>query len=232
MSSPRKKQSWIKERQVKKYEEISSKYFIFCEGEQTEPLYFSGFKDQIEQNAIYKNSVLVKVEGVGKETIRVLEAAQDYVSKFNINNANIWCVYDKDSFPSEDFNKVSQLVKQLNNKQTSVKYFVAWSNQCIEYWFILHFDYYDSDNDRKYYRQFLHKKFKELGWDYYEKNNQDLFNILVSKGNPKLAIKYAKKRIKECDGLSDAESVPATNVHELVMELAKFLPEEMKCKIL
>ena len=96
----------------------------------------------------------------------------------------------------------------------------------------MHFDYYDSDNDRKYYRKFLHRKFEDLGWNYYQKNNKELFNILINKGNPKLAIRYSKKRLRECRGLTDAESVPATKVHELVIELSKFLPEEIKNKIL
>lgn len=125
---------------------------------------------------------------------------------------------------------MSKKAETLNLQQNEVVYHVAWSNQCIEYWFILHFAYYDSDNDRKYYRQFLHNKFKELGWTRYEKNNSELFEIMTKKGNPKQAIKWAQKRINECDGLTDTDSAPATKVYLLVQELAKYLPEEIKNK--
>ena len=120
----------------------------------------------------------------------------------------------------------------MNKQQNDVVYHVAWSNQCIEYWFILHFAFYVSDNDRKYYRSFLHRIFKDLGWNKYEKNNEELFEIMTNHGNPKQAINFAKKRLEECSGLTDTNSVPATKVHLLVEELAKYLPKNIKEKYL
>ena len=116
MAAPQNKK---KNRQVEHLEAVGQRFYIFCEGEQTEPQYFRGFEKAIKSNPVYKNLVHVHVEGVGAET--------------------------------------------LNRQQNDVVYKVAWSNQCIEYWFILHFAYYTSDNDRKDYRKFLHSKFKELG---------------------------------------------------------------------
>lgn len=223
MPSNRKKQ-----RTIERYETVQNRYYLFCEGEQTEPLYFKGFENEIKNNPIYKNLVFVKVEGLGKETLRVIYEAEQYVLDNNISDAQIWCIYDKDSFPADDFNTVSEYADALNRSQNKVKYQVAWSNQCIEYWFILHFDWYTSDNDRKYYRKYLHKKFAELGWKRYTKNNEDLFNILTIFGNPKLAIKRAESRIQECKGKSDSKSVPATKVHLLVRQLAKYLPDEIR----
>lgn len=206
------------------------RFYIFCEGEQTEPKYFKGFENAIKTNPIYKNLVHVHVEGVGAETLRVISAAEQYVKNNAISNAHIWCVYDKDSFPKQDFNAVAEKALVLNSQQNDVMYHVAWSNQCVEYWFVLHFAYYDSDNDRKYYRSFLHKKFKELGWNKYQKNNEELFEIMTTKGNPKQAIKWAERRIKECEGLTDTDSVPATKIYILVKELAKYLPDSIKIK--
>lgn len=215
-------------RKVEYIEPPEKKFYIFCEGEQTEPKYFSGFEKAIKSNAIYRNLVHIQVEGVGAETLRVIYAAEEYVKSHKIEDADIWCVYDKDSFPKQDFNAVSQRANTLNNQQKKVRYHVAWSNQCIEYWFILHFDYYDADNDRKDYRKFLHKKFKDLGWHRYEKNNEELFGIMTKSGNPKLAIKNAERRLKECGGKSDTATVPATKVHLLVKELAKYLPDDIR----
>lgn len=224
MGSPKDK------KKTRKIEHLieGKRFYIFCEGEQTEPKYFKGFEDAIEANPIYQNLIHVHVEGIGADTLRVINAAENYVKANSITDSNIWCVYDKDSFPSQDFNAVSQKANDLNSQQSKVVYNVAWSNQCIEYWFILHFSYYDSDNDRKYYRQFLHKKFKELGWTRYEKNNEELFEIMTYKGDPKNAIKFAERRIAECNGENDTKSVPATKVHLLVKELAKYLPDDIR----
>ena len=50
----------------------------------------------------------------------------------------------------------------------------------------------------------------------------------MEKGNPKLAIRYAKRIIKDGEGKLPAEIAPGTKVYELVEELAKYLPEEMR----
>jgi hypothetical protein len=227
-----KSQNRKKARKIEYLDSIPNKYCIFCEGTQTEPLYFKGFEAAIESNPIYKNVVRIEICGVGAETLRVIYAAESYVRENQITKANIWCVYDKDSFPAQDFNAVSFRVAMLNASQNDVRYNVAWSNQCVEYWFILHFGFYYADNDRKYYRKFLHKIFAELGWTRYEKNNAELFNILTQHGNPKQAIKWAQKRLDKCEGLSDSGSAPATKVHLLVQELARYLPEEIRSKYL
>lgn len=226
VSSPRHNRK--KARQVDKYPAKEKSFYLFCEGERTEPNYFRGFKRAIQQHPMYKNLVHIEVEGVGVETLRVLKAAEEYVEENRIVNAEIWCVYDKDSFPAADFNAVAQRAATLNQKQSDVVYRVAWSNQCIEYWFILHFDQYDSDNDREYYRQYLNRKFSSLGLGRYKKNDEKIFEILMDKGNPKLAIRRAKKRIQDCHGCTDAESKPATKVYELVQELSVYLPDDIK----
>ena len=49
----------------------------------------------------------------------------------------------------------------------------------------------------------------------------------MEKGNPKLAIRYAKRIIEENKGKTPAEIAPGTKVYELVEELAKYLPEDV-----
>ena len=72
----------------------------------------------------------------------------------------------------------------------------------------------------------MNDKFKELGIGKYQKNMNDIFAILMEYGNPKLAIRYAKRIIKDGEGKTPTEIVPGTKVYELVEELAKYLPEE------
>ena len=139
-----RKQGWI---------EPLEKIYIFCEGEKTEPLYFKGFEEEIEKNPIYKNAVFIHIEGLGKETLRVVKTAEEYVVKNKIKNARIWCVYDKDSFPDKDFNDAETAIENLNKKykDTENHFYAGWSNECIEYWFVLHFSKYTANNPREQY---------------------------------------------------------------------------------
>lgn len=208
------------------------RYYIFCEGQQTEPSYFNGFKQYIEDNPIYKDMVLIEIEPCQAETMRVIGRAEKYVKENKIQKGQIWCVYDKDSFPAKDFNGVEERAKQLNKNNDDLKYYTAWSNECIEYWFILHFAYYDSNNHRSQYSIFLNEKFQQLGIGKYQKNMKDIFDILMKNGNPKLAIRYAKKIIQSGKGKTPTEIAPGTKVYELAEELAKYLPEENKSRFL
>lgn len=47
-------------------------------------------------------------------------------------------------------------------------------------------------------------------------------------GNPKLAIRYAKRIIKDGEGKTPTEIALGTKVYELVEELARYLPERDK----
>lgn len=221
-------ENWKKKRRQEHLEMKKYRYYIFCEGQQTEPQYFSGFKKLIEDNPIYRDMVLIEIEPCQAETMRVIGMAEKYVKKNNIQKGQIWCVYDKDSFPASNFNGVVSRAEQLNKENPELQYHAAWSNECIEFWFLLHFAYYTANNHRTEYISFLNDKFRELGIGKYQKNMKDIFDILMEKGSPKLAIRYAKRIIKDGQGKMPAEIAPGTKVYELVEELAKYLPEEIQ----
>ncbi|MFQ7677058.1 MAG: RloB domain-containing protein [Ruminococcus sp.] len=61
---------------MKKY-----RYYIFCEGQETEPNYFQGFKKWIEENPIYKDMVLIEIEPCQAETMRVIGMAERICEK-------------------------------------------------------------------------------------------------------------------------------------------------------
>lgn len=225
-------QNWRKKRKQDNLDKKDYRYYIFCEGEQTEPNYFSGFKRYIEENPIYRDSVLIQIEPCASETMRIIGKAEEYIRKNNIKKGQIWCVYDKDSFPSSDFNAVEERAENLNKFNNNLQFNTAWSNECIEIWFILHFDNYVSNNHRREYIKYLNKKFKEKNVGKYQKNLKNIFDILLNEGNPKLAIRYAKKIIIENNGKSSAMIAPCTTVYKLVEELAKFLPEDIKSRFI
>ena len=121
-----------------------------------------------------------------------------------------------------------QRANVLNQRNPDLQYHAAWSNECIEFWFMLHFAYYTSNNHRSEYQKFLNEKFQTLGIRKYEKNMDDIFEILLHAGNPRLAIRYAKRIMKDGEGKTPSEIAPGTKVYELAEELAKYLPEEIR----
>ena len=156
-------EAWKKKRRQEYLTQKEFRYYIFCEGVQTEPQYFNGFKRYIESNPIYRDMVLIEIEPCGAETMRVIGQAEQYVRKNKIDAGQIWCVYDKDSFPAEHFNGVIEKAENLNRINPNVQYHAAWSNECIEFWFLLHFSYYTSNNYRTEYIDYLNKKLSEHG---------------------------------------------------------------------
>lgn len=48
---------------------------------------------------------------------------------------------------------------------------------------------------------------------------ENIFDILLEHGNPKLAVRYAKRIIGEAKGKSPSDIAPGTKVYELVEEL-------------
>ena len=103
--------------------------------------------------------VFIEIEPCQAETMRVIGKAEKYVKKNKLEKGQIWCVYDKDSFPAKDFNGVVHRAEQLNQINPDIQYHAAWSNECIEFWFMLHFAYYVSNNHRTEYIKFLNDKF-------------------------------------------------------------------------
>lgn len=47
-------EAWKKKRRQEYLEKKEFRYYIFCEGQQTEPSYFEGFKRYIEDNPVYR----------------------------------------------------------------------------------------------------------------------------------------------------------------------------------
>lgn len=208
---------------------VSECFYIFCEGQKTEYNYFTRFKELISQNPVYRNRITVEAEGTGRNTMSLLRYAEEVIKEKNVENAKVWCVYDKDNFPDADFNGVITEVKKLNSqKQDGNEFHCAWSNECIEFWFLLHFCYMTSDIERQLYFEKLSGYLKVK----YEKNLNNIFDLLLDKGNPRLAIRYAKKILNEHEESLPSEICPGTTVQNLVCSLAKYLPEGKKERFL
>lgn len=231
MADNYRKGEWRKKRKEEYRDLRDAQFYIFCEGEKTEPNYFLAFKKSIEHSAIYKDMVHIEVEGCGKDPSGVLKAAKKYVKENNVTKGQVWCVYDKDDFTAENFDSVVREIKVLNKNNGDLQYFAAWSNQCIEIWFLLHFCDYVADNQRKEYIKSLNDVMKRWNKKYI-KNDEEIYGFLLEHGNPKQAIKFAKRKMDGEEGKLPSQIAPATNVFALVEEMAKYLPDEQRDKFL
>ncbi len=194
------------------------RFLIVTEGTKTEPYYFEGFRKRINEE-FHGEYVTLEIRGRGDNTVSLFEQAKSIVKADLDGFTQVWLVYDKDSFPSRDFNAVPDLCASESDE--SVAYHAAWTNEAFELWYILHFAYVDSALDRDSYTPKLTRYLRTEGLGEYKKNRTDMFDVLEIR--TRTAITNAKKLEKANKGCTPADSNPGTTVHLLVKELLPYL---------
>jgi hypothetical protein len=136
------------------------------------------------------------------------------------NNVNpikhVWLVYDKDDFPPSDFDNAYYRCSKISNDD--VIYHALYSNECIELWFLLHFEYLQSAIHRNDYYPKL-SNYLEVK---YQKNMVNLYQTL--KPYLRVAISNAERLDIKYNGLPPSKCYPATKVYEIF----KFLMDYIK----
>ena len=176
---------------------------IICEGEKTEPNYFRGFR---------VSSARIIIKGLGCDPFSLINFASDeknIAKDEGEEYQQVWCVFDRDSFPAQNFNNAINKAKRHGIK-------VAYSNEAFEIWYILHFNYIDSAISRDQYSTILKKN---LGHQY-KKNSENMYMELIEMQNN--AIKNAKKLLNNYNPIDPETNNPSTNVHKLVEYLNKY----------
>jgi hypothetical protein len=207
------------------------RYLIVCEGEKTEPNYFNGIKKRI--NGQYAGRIKVKdkidmeIKGLGKNTgnlVAFVDTLLDEVGRLEsqgvVPYGHIWIVFDKDDFPDEQFNNAIEQAEARG-------YHVGWSNECMELWFLLHFEFLNSGIHRSQYVEKLNAHFKKnnINKGKYDKNMGNIFEVLCEHGDIKKAIERSKElyeRHAQQGTKSRARMKPANTVYELVEELFQY----------
>ena len=154
----------------------------------------------------------VVLEGYGQSCLKLLDEAESKVSKKYQNTDVVWLVYDKDDFPKDDFDNTQFSAENKKDR----KYKVAWSNECIELWFLLHFQDVQVNIGRTEYLKRLEK------YCSYSKTDEDLYSKFKDKTD--IAIKRAQKLYDSFPvGSAPSSMCPATRFHELIIELRSYL---------
>jgi hypothetical protein len=184
----------------KNFREVRKNFLIVCEGEKTEPNYFEKFR-------VPKK--IFDVVGIGANTISLVEKAIELRNNSIVSYAEVWCVFDRDSFPAQNFNNAITLARQNNIN-------VAYSNEAFEIWYLLHFNFHDSATSRAQYAAMLTDR---LGFQY-KKNDPSMYDRILPLQN--VAIRNAENLINSYVNHSPERDNPSTTVHILVKELNKY----------
>ena len=197
---------------------ISPEYhLIVTEGTKTEPQYFRSISEVINQK--YHDKIQLEIHGERKDTLRLLDKAVSRVRRSIKVFKHVWIVYDTDDFPPERINQTVEECKKLTTDETI--YHALWSNQCIELWFMLHFNFVESDQHRSEYIPKLTEWLNRIGKGEYEKNREDIYDTLRPYLND--AIRNAKKLDESNRYKTPANAAPGTKVYELLELLRPYL---------
>ncbi|MFA6413057.1 MAG: RloB family protein [Syntrophales bacterium] len=195
-----------RKRIVKARYHIRDRILIVCEGKKTEPNYFRNFPVNIDL-------VNLDVEGTGANTTSLVQYAidlkKDAMDRGKTYNQT-WCVFDRDSFPAGNFNNAFKLAKNNYIK-------IAYSNQCFELWYLLHYNFYDASIDRKAYA----RKLTILMGKKYKKNDKYMYYFLIEK--QKIAISNAKKLRARYVICNPEKDDPCTTIYLLVEALNEYI---------
>lgn len=210
----------VKKRKV----EFKSKrkfYLIVCEGEKTEPNYFESLKASLPKGVL--ELVSIDIDGTGKNTLSIIEESKklrnNYEEKYLRKIDKVWAVFDKDSFPSRNFNNA---INKGENSRPKIN--CAWTNEAFELWYLLHFNYYNTGISRQKYQKLIEREINQASGrtDFkYAKNSKEMFSILNKYGNQENAIRNAEKLETVYYDRSYSNHNPCTKVHKLINELIK-----------
>lgn len=191
---------------------------ILCEGAKTEPIYFEAL---IKDLGILKSDkVAITIEGLGDNTINLVRAAIARKGSPSVTEPETyWVVMDRD-IKRDNPNNKNNFKKALDNaRENDIN--IAYSIDCFEAWFLMHYDFNPSSTPRSKYKDMLTHKLGEA----YEKNQCIFHKHLKSK--LKTAIRNAKRLHKECDK-HPYDCDPSTTVHLLVQELQEIATNSQK----
>ena len=193
---------------------VSKKFLIVCEG-QTEEIYFSSFPVL---------SATVKAKETGRTKLALVKEAKKLAKQDDYDE--IWCVFDMDVDYANQENQREDFNNAIKSCQETKKFKVAYSNDCFELWFYLHFVYTDQQN----HRTFHYQKLREFwGINYEELGKKEAFcrtvydKLQQQNCSQAEAILRAKKLHSVHEGTLPSEQNPATTVYQLVEELNKYL---------
>lgn len=190
-------------------EQYKKRILVVSEGENTEPTYFNKFRIA---------NVIVHPVGVGKSTVKLVKEVPSILkNRFKGKKVDeVWVAFDKDN--NNDFEQAIRLAQASG-------YHVAYSNQAIEYWFLLHFnDHQGGPMDRARYASVINAAIKPYA--VYDTNSKivtkEFFDVMMSR-NPNTGQTYIQEALDRASKIysnkEDKLSESVTTVFQLVKSI-------------
>lgn len=183
---------------------------ILCEDTKSSRDYFALFPHD-------DSLVEIQCVGTGMNTDSLMEHAVEIAEQTRKDRdqyERIWVVFDRDSFPEQNFNRAFELARTQNRITP------CWSNECFELWYLLHFHYRDTAIGRDE----LWPAISALLNEGYDKADDQLHAKLAA--HLETALRNAKKLDYENTLAGTPTRNPSTRVHELVDALIKLDPSK------
>ena len=186
-------------------------FLIVCEG-QTEEFYFKSFPS---------TSITVKCYNLGCTNFQIVDCTIDLKKEAPYDQ--VWVVFDMD-FTAEKGKKQFEQFDNAIKKAISHGIRVAYSNDCFELWFYLHYQYTDQKNLRSFYYSELSRYW---GINYEKEGkvrafSKKIYNLLQS--DEKASIEDALSRSKQLHENLQSDPYhkqnPVTTVYQLYLELS------------
>jgi RloB-like protein len=200
-------------------------FLIVCEDENTEPLYFKNFKEQIPNETIYLRPV-----GTGRDAKGVVEQALKERDKLAIEAKRevdeVWAVFDKDD-ADENATKIQRFTDAFDIAEKN-KIKAAYSNEVFELWLLLHLTDVDSTValPRKTIYDLLQVHIRQnerYSTFQYKHGNGDILTIIQEIGNQQEAIRRAEALLHKHKENKPIHANPSTKVHLLVKGLLEWI---------
>ena len=189
---------------------------IVCEGEKTEPQYFSGYRRACHNPRV--NIIVADEHGVPKTLVEIAkqyktEAEEDASREKDDNLAydSVWCVFDIDEHP---------LVPDAKQMARDNGIELAISNPCFELWLLLHFQDNPGMKDRNKIQKMLSKHVPE-----YDKHVE---YTTYSTGYED-AVKRAKRMDQDAEDFGEHHRNPTTGVYKLTEIIRRDNKGEQGC---
>ena len=194
-------------------------YFLLVSEGNTESLYFRAFASTLPQDLIH-----VTAFGTGFNTLSIVNEVAAIKRKketeLGFKFDHVWVIFDKDSFLGDHFDNA--IYSCAGRKKL---YGVAWSNECFELWYLLHF----KDQRTGLGRQTIYRALeKGLGIGGYEKlkgeAGRTVHERMATHASQATAIARAKKLYTEWNDpkaqrTPPSQQNPCTTVYQLVEKL-------------
>lgn len=184
------------------------KILIVCEGQKTEPYYFTEFKTYYGLNTA--NIVItgdcgsdpVSIVNYAKQRYQMEQAAGDPFDR-------VYCVFDRDAHA-----KYREGLAKIDACRPKETYFAATSVPCFEYWLLLHFIYTTKPYEPLPGNSPCNQVITELKDHFpgYQKAQPGTFEFLADRLEK--AVKHAKKAYQVAD--ANSTDNPSAKVHEMI----------------